>query len=37
MDYINETWYVGSDGLKYYLCGLLSEYAYLIPPFAYLF
>ena len=24
MVYIDETWYVGSDGDKYYPCGLLS-------------
>ena len=24
MGYIDETWYVGSDGHKYYPCGLLS-------------
>ena len=24
MSYIDETWYVGSDGHKYYPCGLLS-------------
>ena len=29
--YIDETWYVASDGHKYYTCGLLSLNAYLIP------
>ena len=27
MGYIDETWYVGSDGNKYYPCGLLSPNA----------
>ena len=27
MGYIDETWYVGSDGHKYYLCGLSSPNA----------
>ena len=29
MDYINETWYMGSDGQKYYPCGLSSPNAYI--------
>ena len=28
MSYIDETWYVGSDGHKYYPCGLSSPNAY---------
>ena len=32
MGYIDETWYVGSDGHKYYTCGLVvTNCAYLIP------
>ena len=29
MRYIDEAWYVGSDGHKYYLCGLSSPNAYI--------
>ena len=29
MGYIDETWYVGSDGHKYYLRGLLSPNAHM--------
>ena len=29
MDYIDETCYVGSDGHKYYLCGLSSPDAHI--------
>ena len=34
MGYIDETWYVGSDGHKYYPSGLSSH---IYTPFAYLF
>ena len=29
MDYIDETWYVGSDGHKNYPCGLSSPNAHI--------
>ena len=29
MAYIDETWYVGSDGHKYYPCGLPSPNAHI--------
>ena len=29
MDYIDETWYVDSDGHKYYPCGLSSPNAHI--------
>ena len=29
MGYIDETWYVGSDGHKFYPCGLLSPNAHI--------
>ena len=37
MGYIDETCYVGSDGLKYYPCGLSSSHAQFSTSFAYLF
>ena len=37
MSYMDETWYVGSDGHKYYPCGLLSLKLHINTSFAYLF